>query len=101
MDELMQSLFNYIIDNTLENYCEQTSVRTYSKKRDANGRKLWEQLPQSQREELEDLQRAYDRTQMAELEAMYLATFDQIIALYRPHTAAPPSPASPLQGPSL
>ena len=51
------------------------------------GRRLWEQLEGEQRALLEELQRAYDYAQMAELEAMYLAAFDQCAALHRPHTA--------------
>ncbi|MCI9317126.1 MAG: hypothetical protein HFF67_03690, partial [Oscillospiraceae bacterium] len=45
---------------------------------------------------LEALQRAYDRAQMAELEAMFLASFDQIIAMHLPHCPQPAVPASPL-----
>ena len=96
MDKLMQSLFDYITDNTLEKYYGPAGVNGYCEERDAIGRKLWEQLPPEQKQELEALQRAYDRAQMAELEAMFLASFDQIIALYRPHCAPTAVPAAPL-----
>ena len=96
MDKLMQSLFNCITDCTLEKYYEPTGVRRYWAERDAIGRALWEQLPPEQKQELEALQRAYDRAQMAELEAMFLASFDQIIAMHLPHCPQPAVPASPL-----
>ena len=95
MDKLMQSLFNYITDCTLEKYYEPTGVRRYWEERDAIGRALWEQLPPEQKLELEALQRAYDRAQMAELEAMFLASFDQIIAMHLPHCPQPAVPAAP------
>ena len=96
MDRLMQSLFNCITDCTLEKYYEPTGVWRYWDERDAIGRVLWEQLPPEQKLELEALQRAYDRAQMAELEAMFLASFDQIIAMHLPHCPQPAVPASPL-----
>ena len=96
MDELMQSLFDYITDNTLEKYYEPAGVWKYWEERDAIGRELWEQLPPEQKLKLEALQHAYDRAQLAELEAMFLASFDEIIALYRPHCTQAAVPAAPL-----
>lgn len=87
MTELMQALFDHILDHLLEPYCVQTAYRERADARDAIGRRLWEQLEGEQRDLLEQLQRAYDYTQMAELEAMFLASFDEVNALHRQHIA--------------
>lgn len=87
MDELMQALFNDITDRLLEKYYPQTAYAERYKVRDEIGRRLWEQLSPGQKLLLEDLQRAYDCTQMAELEAMFLASFDQCKSLALSHSA--------------
>ena len=87
MDELMQALFDHITDHLLEKYYGQTAYAERCTARDEIGRKLWEQLPSEQREQLEALQRAYDHVQMAELEAMFLASFDKLKSLALPHSA--------------
>ena len=86
MDELMQALFDHITDHLLEKYYGQTAYTERCITRDEIGRKLREQLPSEQREQLEALQRAYDHAQMAELEAMFLASFDQLKALALAHS---------------
>lgn len=85
MDELMQALFDHITDHLLEPYCAQTAYAERAETRDEIGRRLWEQLEGEQRSLLEQLQRAYDYTQMAELEAMFLASFDECKNLSRTH----------------
>ena len=87
MDELMQALFDHITDHLLEKYYAQTDYAERYKARDEIGRKLWEQLPPDQKAMLEQLQRAYDYTQIAELEAMFLASFDQCKSLALSHSA--------------
>ena len=87
MDELMQVLFDDITDRLLDKYYPQTAYDERRIARDTIGRKLWEQLPPDQKDLLEQLQRAYDHTQMAELEAMFLASFDQCKSLALSHTA--------------
>ena len=87
MDEPMQALFNDITDRLLEKYFPQTAYAERCEARDEIGRRLWEQLPPGQRDLLEQLQRAYDYTQMAELEAMFLASFDQCKSLALSHSA--------------
>ncbi len=87
MDELMQVLFNDITDRLLGKYYSQTAYADRCAARDEIGRKLWEQLPPAQKAQLEELQRAYDYVQMAELEAMFLATFDQCKSLALSHSA--------------
>ncbi len=87
MNELMQALYTYLIDYQLEDYYGQTEYEVRRKKRDQIGRQLWEQLVPEQRELLEALQRAYDCTQLSELEAMFLASFDQCKALVLTHAA--------------
>ena len=87
MDKLMEALFDYITDELLEKYCAQTAYAERAKARDEVGRRLWEQLPPDQKALLEQLQRAYDYTQMAELEAMFLASFDQCKSLALSHSA--------------
>ena len=85
MDDLMQALFNDITDRLLEKYCLRTGYAQRCTARDEIGCALWTQLPPGQRAQLEDLQRAYDWAQMAELEAMFLASFDQCKSLALPH----------------
>ena len=87
MDELMQALYNYLIDYQLDNYYGQTQFEARRARRDQIGRQLWTQLGPEQRELLEELQRAYDYAQLAELEAMFLASFDQCKALALTHAA--------------
>ncbi|MDE7219807.1 MAG: hypothetical protein K2O45_09325 [Oscillospiraceae bacterium] len=87
MDNLMQALFDHITEHLLGKYYGQTAFAERCAVRDEIGRKLWEQLPPSQKEQLEALQRAYDHAQMAELEAMFLASFDQCKSLALPHSA--------------
>ena len=87
MDELMQALFDHITDHLLEKYYGRTAYAERCANRDEIGRKLWEQLPSGQRDQLEALQRAYDHAQMAELEAMFLASFDQLKSLALSHSA--------------
>ena len=86
MDELMQALFDHITDHLLEKYYPQTAYSERHAAQDEIGRRLWEQLPPDQKALLEQLQRAYDYTQMAELEAMFLAAFDEWCALNQRHT---------------
>ena len=87
MDELMQALFNDITDRLLGKYYPQTAFAERCAVRDSIGRKLWEWLPPDQKALLEQLQTAYDYAQMAELEAMFLASFDQCKALAFSHSA--------------
>lgn len=87
MDNLMQALFTHILNDLLGPYYDQTDFAERSRARDEIGRKLWTQLAGEQRALLEELQRAYDSTQMAELEAMFLAAFDESISILRRHTA--------------
>lgn len=87
MDEIMQVLFNDVIDRLLQKYYDQTAYAARCKSRDEIGRRLWTQLSPSQRALLEELQRAYDAAQMAELEAVFLAAFDQCKPLARSHSA--------------
>ena len=87
MDELMQALYNDITARTMGRYYPQTEYEERREERDRIGRELWEQLPPEQKELLEELQRAYDLTQMAELEAMFLASFDQLKSLAFSHSA--------------
>ena len=72
MDELMQALFDHITDHLLEKYYSQTAFAERCVIRDEIGRKLWEQLPSGQRDQLE---------------AMFLASFDQLKSLALSHSA--------------
>lgn len=87
MNDLMQALFNDILDRLLEKYYGQTAYAQRRMRRDEIGCALWNQLSQDQKEQLEELQRAYDDVQMAELEAMFLASFDQCKSLALSHSA--------------
>ena len=85
MDKLMETLYDYILDNTLEEYYGATDYYAQRQRRDEAGRALWERLPPEHRELLEEVQRSYGRTEGCELEAMFLASFDQWSALLRSH----------------
>lgn len=87
MDEPMQALFDDVTDRLLEKYYPKTAYAERCEARDAIGRALWTRLPPEQRTQLEALQRAYDYAQMAELEAMFLAAFDQCKSLALSHFA--------------
>lgn len=87
MDDLMQTLYDHLLEKNYGGYLAQTAYAERCADRDEVGRALWERLEPEERALLEELQRAYDRTQMAELEAMFLAGFDQRGALARPHEA--------------
>ncbi|MDE7261835.1 MAG: hypothetical protein K2N78_07250 [Oscillospiraceae bacterium] len=87
MDELMQVLYDHLTANILERYYCKTAFAERARARDEIGRKLWEQLDGERRDLLEQLQRAYDYTQLAELEAMFLAAFDESNAIRRQHIA--------------
>ena len=87
MPDLMQTLFDYIIDHTLDAYCLQTKRMPYEVRRDSLSCKLQEQLTEEQRGIFEEYQNYVHQVQMEELYAMFLAAFDQSAALSRRHTA--------------
>ena len=87
MDTLMQALFGHLMENQLALYYARTALAERERARDEVGRRLWEQLEGEQRALLEELQRAYDYAQMEEMEAMFLASFDQCKALALSHCA--------------
>ena len=87
MPDLMQTLFDYIIDYTHETYCLQTKRAAYSVHRDSLSRKLEEQLTEEQTELFEEFQKYSNQVEMEELYAMFLAAFDQSTALFSRHTA--------------
>lgn len=85
MDKLMQAIFYHIEDDLLEAYYPQTAYAERARERDTISRRLWEQLEGEQRDLLEQLQQAYEFTQDAELEAMFLVSFDEANALHHQH----------------
>ena len=85
MPDLMQTLFDYIIDHTHETYCLQTRRAAYQVYRDSVKRKLEEQLTEEQRELFEEFQKYSDQAEMEELYAMFLAAFDLSSALFHGH----------------
>ncbi len=87
MPDLMQTLFDYIIDHLHETYCLQTKRAAYSVYRDSLSRKLEEQLTEEQTELFEEFQKYSNQVEMEELYAMFLAAFDQSAALFSRHTA--------------
>ena len=87
MSDLMQTLFDYIIDHTLDTYCLQTKRASYEVYRDAASCKLQDHLTEEQRGIFEEYQNYVHQVQMEELYAMFLAAFDQSVALSRRHTA--------------
>lgn len=87
MKDLMQFLFDYIMDNTHSVYCLQTSHRVYTVQRNSVYNKLWGQLTDEQRKLLEEYDQYNNQVQMEELYAMFLAAFDQSAALLQRHTA--------------
>lgn len=87
MPDLMQTLFDYIIDYTHETYCLQTKRAAYSVHRDSLRRKLEDQLTEEQQEMFEEFWQYNGQVEMEELYAMFLAAFDQSAALFSRHTA--------------
>lgn len=87
MHDLMQILFDYIIDNTHSVYCLQTRRREYDVQRNSAYNKLWNQLTGEQRKLFEEYDQYSNQVQMEELYAMFLAAFDQSAALLQRHTA--------------
>lgn len=87
MSDLMQTLFNYIIDHTHEIYCRQTQSAMYQVQRNSTYEKLWDQVTEDQRELFEEYDYFANKMQMEELYAMFLAAFDQSAALFHRHTA--------------
>lgn len=87
MSEVMQILFDHIIDHTLDTYCLQTKRMQYQVSRDNLSRKLTAQLTEEQQEMFEEYQKYSHQTQMEELYAMFLASFDQSAALLSRHTS--------------
>lgn len=87
MPDIMQMLFDYIIDHTHETYCLQTKRAMCKVYRDAVGRRLEEQMTDEQKELFEEFQKYSDQVQMEELYAMFLAAFDQSASLFHRHTA--------------
>ena len=83
MPDLMQTLFDYIIEHTHEIYCQQTGRASYQVQRKSVYGKLWDQLTADQRELFEEYDYFNNQVQMEELYAMFLATFDQSAALSR------------------
>ena len=87
MPDLMQTLFDYIIDYTHETYCLQTKRTAYSVLQDSARSKLEEQLTEEQLKLFDEFLEYSGKVEMEELYAMFLATFDQSAALLRRHTA--------------
>ncbi|MBD5169843.1 MAG: hypothetical protein HDT20_07000 [Oscillibacter sp.] len=87
MNDLMQILFDYIIEQRLDTYCLQTKRREYQLEWNMAYQKLWDQLTREQRELLEECDSLTSQTHTAELYAMFLAAFDQSAALLQRHTA--------------
>lgn len=87
MKDLMQILFDYIMDNTHSVYCLQTSHRVYEVQRKSAYKKLWDQLTDEQRKLFEEYDNFNNQVQTEELYAMFLAAFDQSAALLQRHTA--------------
>ncbi len=85
MPDLMQTLFDYIIDNFHEAYCLQTKRAMCQAQRDTLSRRLEEQLTEEQRELFEEYKEYAADVEMEELYAMFLAAFDQSAALLRRH----------------
>lgn len=102
MPDLMQSLFDYIINNTHETYCQQTRRASYQVQRDRAYNDLWNQLTADQRELFEEYDFFSNQVQAEELYAMFLAAFGQRTALFRltRSTAKTPAPFPPWR-PSL
>lgn len=87
MHDLMQILFDYILDNTHSVYCLQTRYRQCAVQRNSARNKLLAQLTDEQRELFEEYDNFSNQVQMEDLYAMFLAAFDQSAALLQRHTA--------------
>ena len=87
MPDLMQTLFDYILDHTLDTYCLQTKRAMNEVYRNSASEKLQNQLTEEQQELFEEFQKYDHEVQMEELYAMFLAAFDQSASLFHRHTA--------------
>lgn len=87
MKDIMQILFDYIMNNTHSVYCLQTTHRVYDVQRKSAYNKLWDQLTAEQRKLFEEYDNFNNQMQTEELYAMFLAAFDQSAALLQRHTA--------------
>ena len=87
MPDLMQTLFDYIIEHTLDTYCLQTKRAAYHTQENYTSSKLQEQLTEEQQVLFEEYQKYSYQVQMEELYAMFLAAFDQSASLFHRHTA--------------
>ena len=85
MPDLMQMLFDHIIDHTHEIYCLQTKRAMYQSNRDILRRKLEAQLTKEQQELFEEYIESTAQVEIEDLYAMFLAAFDQSAALFRHH----------------
>lgn len=83
MPDLMQTLFDYIMDHTHETYCQQTRRASYEVQRERAYNKLWDQLTAEQRDIFEEYDYFKNEIQEEELYAMFLAAFDQKATLSR------------------
>ena len=87
MNNLMQIIFDHIMEQRLNTYCLQTRYREYQAEWNMTYKKLWEQLTDEQRKLLEKCDSLTSQTHAEELYAMFLATFDQSAALLQHHIA--------------
>ena len=87
MDEVMQVLYNDILQRLLVKYYGKTDFEECCEARDQLQSRLHAQLSPSQQALLRELQQASDLAHAAELEAMFLTAFDLCKSLALPHSA--------------
>ena len=87
MDPVMRELFFQIIDHTLVNYYSMTGYYERESNRDKLCRQLEDQLTPDQRQLFDEIHIAYGYVQNSELEAVFLAAYDQLLTILRPKLA--------------
>lgn len=83
MNDTLQAIYDHIMADLLLGYTERTGYLDRSREWERRYSLLREQLSEPQQVLLEEIDEASNWRQAAELEALFLASFDQFTALLR------------------
>ena len=83
MNDTLQAIYSHIMDDLLITYTQRTDYSDRSREWEQKYTLLREQLDGPRQALLEEIDEASNWRQAAELEALFLAAFDQFTALLR------------------
>lgn len=83
MNDTLQAIYNHIMDDLLITYTQRTDYSDRQREWGQKYEQLREQLDGPRQALLEEIDEASNWRQAAELEALFLAAFDQFTALLR------------------